>query len=107
MGLSGEQYDRFNREYSPNRDRRMAEWRQKKDAERKEELGKQGAAEAERTAKSEETPTIKKITTEPLSSGDGTLLNAINNSVPGTPASKPQRRKKPSILHPTLFDEVN
>lgn len=107
MGLSGEQYDRFSRDYSPNRDRRMAEWRKKKDAERKAELEKQGSAEAERTAKSEETPTIKKIVTEPFSSGDGTLLNAINNSVPGTPAPKPTGRKKPSILHPTLFDEVN
>ena len=107
MGLSGEQYDRFNREFSPNRDRRMAEWRQKKNAERKAELEKKGEAEAERTARAEDTPTIKEIVTEPFSSGDGTLLNAINNSIPGESATKPQRRKKPSILHPTLFDEVN
>lgn len=35
MGYSGSQYDKTQGSYQPNKDRRMAEWRKKKDAERK------------------------------------------------------------------------
>lgn len=36
MGMSGEEYDRSNSEYQPNKDKRMAEWRAKKKKEKEE-----------------------------------------------------------------------
>jgi hypothetical protein len=109
MGISGEQYDKFSGpEYTPNKDRRMAEWRKKKESERTADLEKKGQEEAKRSAEAEDKPEIKSVTTDPISSDDGTLLNAINNSVPGAELKKTRsRRKHFNTGHqPTLFDGV-
>lgn len=107
MGLSGKDYDRFSGpEYTPNKDRRMAEWRKKKDAERQADLEEKGKTEAAVTAEAEDKPEVKKIVHEPIQSTDTTIIDAINNGIPGATEQRPRRRKKPSILHPTLFDKV-
>lgn len=108
MGISGRDYDRFSGpDFTPNKDRRMAEWRAKKDAERKAELENKGKEEASRASKAEDKPEIKSVVHQPMTKSDPELLNAINNGIPGETLKKPARRKKPAILHPTLFDEVN
>ena len=108
MGLSGKDYDRFSGpEYTPNKDRRMAEWRKKKDAERQADLEAKGQTEAAKTAEAEDKPEMKSVVHQPMTKSDPELLNAINNGIPGGTLKKPARRKKPAILHPTLFDEVN
>lgn len=108
MGISGREYDRFaGPDYTPNKDRRMAEWRKKKDAERQAELERRGKEEASRASEAEDKPEVKQVVSQPFNSKDTTLLDAINNGVPGEMLKKPARRKKPAILHPTLFDEVN
>lgn len=108
MGISGREYDRFaGPDYTPNKDRRMAEWRKKKDAERKSELERKGAEEASRAAEAEDKPEVKEVVSQPITSKDTTLLDAINSGVPGETLKKPTRRKKPTILNPSLFDEVN
>ena len=107
MGISGRDYDRFaGPDFTPNKDRKMAEWRAKKDAERKADLANKGKEEASRASQAEDKPEIKEIVQQPVTKSDPTLLNAINNGVPGGVLKRPARRKKPSILHPTLFDEV-
>lgn len=54
MGLSGEEYDRQNPQYTPNKDRRMKEWREKK-KKKQEEKGKEIARDmASREAEREE-----------------------------------------------------
>lgn len=109
MGISGEQYDKFSGpEYTPNKDRRMAEWRKKKESERTADLEKKGQEEAKRSSEAEEKPEITSITNQPISSEDTTTIDAINNFIPGAEIRKTRsRRKHFNTGHqPTLFDGV-
>lgn len=109
MGINGEQYDKFSGpEFTPNKDRRMAEWRKKKESERKADLEKKGQEEAQRSAEAEDKPEVTSITNQPISSEDTTLINAINNGIPGSEIKKPRSRRKhfDTGHQPTLFDGV-
>lgn len=108
-GIGGEQYDRFSGpDFTPNKDRRMAEWRKKKDAEKKADLEKKAEEETAREAAKEpdDSTPPKKIVAVPFSDGDGELKKAMENHIPGGELKKEPRRKTPKILHPDLFGEV-
>jgi hypothetical protein len=110
MGLSGKDYDRFSGpDFTPNKDRRMAEWRKKKEAETSADLAERGKAEAARASEAEDKPEGKVVKNVPVTkSEDTTVLNAINNGLPGETIKKPRyRRKHFDTGHkPTLFDDV-
>jgi hypothetical protein len=109
MGISGQTYDRFSEDYTPNKDKRMADYHKKKALKRTENLAEKGKDEAARAAKAEDKPTIKKVTTVPISKDeDKTMLNAINNGLPGETLKKPRNRRKhfDSVQQPTLFDNL-
>lgn len=110
MGISGEQYDKFSGpEFTPNKDRRMAEWRKKKESERKADLEKKGQEEATRSAEAEDKPEIKEVANVPITQdSDNSILNAINNGVSGETVKKPRSRRKhfDTGHQPTLFDGV-
>lgn len=109
MGISGEEYDRFaGPDFTPNKDRRMAEWRKKKEAERQEDLEKRGKEEAARAAEAEDKPEVTNVVSTPMTNTDTELLNAIENGIPGAVYKKPRRSKrKPGLLNPTLFDDLD
>lgn len=106
MGLSGSQYDRFAGDFTPNKDRRIAEWRKKKDAERKAASEEKAQKQFPPSFIERETPEITKVEHTPLKSDDEVLQKAIDNPIPGGEYKKPRARKKPAILHPTLFGDV-
>lgn len=112
---SGKDYDDRNPQYTPNKDRRLAEWRKKKDAEKaardeanRAELEKRGKEEAEKASEKEERNEGKSVSNEPISSDDDTLINAIENGSMGSPEVTPRRRNRRAHFDqsPTLFDEV-
>lgn len=107
--MSGKDYDRANPDYTPNKDRRMAEWRAKKDAERKADLEARGKAEAERSAEAEDKPEIKEVkNVEITQDEDNAILNAIKNGKGGETFKKTRQRRKhfDSGHQPTLFDNL-
>lgn len=115
MGLSGEQYDRVNHGYTPNKDRRMAEWRakkskQKKDSDeaRKKRLGDIASEIARKEAEKEERRELK----GPVQPTPLTSQSPLTSSTPMSPSETPvkprsSRRKQFTRDHwPTLFDGV-
>lgn len=83
MGMSGEEYDRQYPDYTPNKDRRMAEWRAKKAKER-EEQDRQGAADAAREER-------RRYGTDAERREDE--ATAKEKETPSAPAKSPSRRK--------------
>ena len=81
--MSGEEYDRQYPQYQPNKDRRMAEWRAKKDKER-EEQDRQGAADAAREER-------RRYGTDAERREDE--AEAPKEETTSTPAKSPSRRK--------------
>lgn len=111
----GRDSDRDVPAYQPNKDRRMSEWRKKKDAERaaaKEErrksLEKKGQEEAAKAAEKEERNEGKVVEAQPITQGDPELAKALETPQTGAPEVKPRRpsRRAHFEQHPTLFDEV-
>lgn len=105
--MSGREYDEYAGDYTPNKDRRIKEWREKKAAKKKEdsEAIARRAASSE-SAKEERRELAGPVTATPITSSDSTLLDAINNGTSGAPAVKPRRRKDHFTAgtdHPTLF----
>lgn len=107
MGLTGKEYDERNPEFTPNKDRRIKEWREKKAAESKSAAEASASEAVKKEAEKEERKELDgPVTPTPLSSSDSTLLDAINNGTPGAPAVRPRRRKAhfdSGTNHPTLF----
>lgn len=109
MGLSGKDYDRFSGpDFTPNKNRRMAEWRKNKDAERQAGLAAQGATEAAKASEAENKPEVTNVVNEPVATKDTTILNAITNGMSGEVLKKdrPRRKHFDKGHQPTLFDEV-
>ena len=109
MGLSGKDYDKFSGpEFTPNKDRRMAEWHKKKNAENTASLEAKASDESSRASKSEDKPEITAVVNQPLENSDNPILNAINNGVSGEVLKKdrPRRKHFDKGHQPTLFDEV-
>ena len=110
MGLSGKDYDKFSGpEFTPNKDRRLAEWRKKKEAERTADFEKRGNEEAARASAAEDKPEGIVVKNVPVTkSEDDTVLNAINNPIPGGKLKKQRSRRKhfDTGHKPTLFDDV-
>ena len=115
MGLSGEQYDRFNPDYTPNKDRRMAEWRakkakQKKDSDEahKKRLGDIASEIARKEAEKEERRELK----GPVQATPITPQQSVTSSAPVPPGAnlmKPRRSRRKQFARdhwPTLFDGV-
>ena len=110
MGLSGKDYDKFSGpEFTPNKDRRLAEWRKKKDAENSANLAEQGKAEAARASAAEDKPEGTVVKNVPVTkSEDTSVIDAINNPTPGGKLKKQRSRRKhfDTGHKPTLFDDV-
>jgi hypothetical protein len=110
MGLSGKDYDRFSGpEFTPNKDRRLAEWRKKKEAERTADLAERGRAEAARASAAEDKPEGIVVKNVPSTkSEDTSVIDAINNPIPGGTLKKQRSRRKhfDTGHKPTLFDDV-
>lgn len=115
MGLSGKDYDRFNPDYTPNKDRRMAEWREKKKKQKKDSdeahrkrLGEIASDIARKEAEKEERRELK----GPVQSTPITSQPSVAPSAPVPPGAKfvkPRRSRRQQFARdhwPTLFDGV-
>lgn len=109
MGMSGEEYDRYAGDYSPNKDRKLNEWRARREEERKKKMEDEARRDSLDEAEREEAKEMKGPA-KPVTPMKGyPIIDSINNGVMGAPAVKPKRdrRKHFDTGHqPSLFDDV-
>ena len=114
MGMSGKDYDRAYPDYTPNKDKRMAEWRAKKAAERKKSDEERRKGLAERASEDTRKQAEKEERRELSGTVQPTPISTEPSTIPekqpaGGVLKRPRRTRRQHFdtgHQPTLFDGV-